>query len=156
MKHFSLIFACVLACIISMGSTKTVKAADTVLEAEKFVLKNAEVVADEQASGKKAIKLLNADAEATFEVTLEPGTYVISVFEKAPDGAHDAFHIGINEKYVRCFPKTYNEWSELPQTLEIEVTQKSKMTLKIAANWPGVNKKGEDGMLIDKLVIKKK
>lgn len=134
----------------------TKAAGDIVLEAETFKLKNAEVVADNDASGKKAIKLLNADAEATLEVSLEPGTYILAVTEKSPDGDHDAFHAGIDDQYQRFFPDKYNVWQEVGKVLEFTVDKAGKKTVKIAVNWPGVKKKGEDGMLIDKVVLKKK
>jgi len=152
MKKF--IFIC--ACVSVLSVPMFVKAADLVLEAETFKLKNAEVVADNDASGKKAIKLLNADAEATLEITLEPGTYILSVTEKSPSGDHDAFYAGVDELNQRFFPDKYDVWQEVGKVLEFEVAKAGKKTVKIAVNWPGVKKKGEDGMLIDKIVIKKK
>jgi hypothetical protein len=148
------LFLC--ACVSALALPKMSKAADIVLEAESFTLKNAEVVADNDASGKKAIRLLTAEAEATLDVTLEPGSYIMTVWEKSPDGSHDAFYAGVGDDNQRFFPDKYNVWQELGKVLEFTVDKAGKKTVKIAVNWPGVKKKGEDGMLIDKIVIKKK
>lgn len=115
------------------------------------------VVQDAKASGYYCIKLLNEESFCEAIVTFPAGSYQLMANEDAPDGAHDAFNIFVNDKAYRTFPSDppLGTWELTTRSAKI-ITFDAETTCKvrIQQNDPNKpNKPGENGMKIDYLVF---
>ncbi len=168
-----------LALLASCGSTSSAAAAPKIpeppvpaTEAPKYTFSGNElkieienmfydgtfiVFADEKESGYYAGKLINEESLAEAIVTFPAGSYQLLANEDAPDGAHDAFNIFVNEKAYRTYPSdppigTYELTTRCGPIITFDAETTCKV--RIQQNDPNKpNKPGENGMKLDYLVF---
>lgn len=69
------------------------------IEAETFTLQDCDLVDDEQASGGKAIHIVDRmNSQATTKVDLPKGRFAVEIWIKANDGDKDAVFLGVGSK----------------------------------------------------------
>lgn len=96
MKKLLLIAVVIIAlfCCVSGGK---VFEGPLVLEVENFTLNNCVVSEYEAASQGKAVKFDNPGSSASFETTLPPGNYRISVYVNTRGPDEDGFYVTVND-----------------------------------------------------------
>jgi tRNA G37 N-methylase TrmD len=119
-----------------------------VLEAEDFALEEgAEVATHEEASGGKGVLLKAETSQATLDVMMPAGEFVMTVYVIAPDENKDGFYIGIDgEEPVRTF-FNQNYGHVGPGQRVVNIVRQEAGVAKLFV------KAGEVGMIVDRLEI---
>jgi hypothetical protein len=125
------------------------------IEAENLTLTHAEIISDRQASGGKAVRLGSLDSTGTADITLEPGSYIMTAFENAYNPDQNGFYAGIGDSYTRIYPLAFRQWSETFKFHSFEIRKKGIYKVRIRTHLPADKRKSETEMPIDRLVIKK-
>jgi DNA-dependent RNA polymerase auxiliary subunit epsilon len=120
----------------------------TVLEVEEFVLaKGAEVVSHEEASGGKGVLLKGDLSQATLDVNLPAGEFIMTVYVNTANENADGFYIGVDvEEQVRTFfNQNYGHFGAAQRVVKISRTEAGVGKLIVKA--------GEVGMIVDRFEI---
>ncbi len=103
-------------------------------ELEKFFLTNGEICEDENASGKKAVRLDSSSSYASAFVTLQKGKYELLLSEKAFHNKYAEFSLKAGEKTYKIYPSKpplgfYELCIRTPVYIETEETKSFELTI---------------------------
>jgi hypothetical protein len=123
------------------------------IEAETFRLVGSKIIDDPEASGGKAVTMYTARAFCSYELDLDPGTYVAVARVKAPDDEHDELYLSaLNSLAGLDTDGVYNRYRYGNKILEFTIVENTMDYIQFAA-FSTLNPKGKEGVTVDYIII---